>query len=271
MEYKLDSTLVILTCIIIVLGLGTALAGLFSDRLYQGNSVSLIAQGKGQDLVTAVIAVPATIIILVLAARGSYKAGLALAGLIGYFLYTYASYLFLWKFNNLFLAYTATFSSSLFGFILLMLRLFRTAPGLALPRGPAVFCSVLLFLVAAALLFMWLSQVASAMQGESVPILTDTDGHAVIQGMDLGVIVPAAVIIGVMLLQGSTAGLVWLPVLLVKGLTMGLAIVTMTIFMARAGTPDSAGMVIFSVLSVLFLAGLVWVFTALKAGEAAAG
>jgi hypothetical protein len=271
MQYKLDMSIIILTCVIIVLGLGTALAGLLSERLYQGNSVSLIAQGKGQDLVTAVIAVPATILLLVFAARGSYKAQLALAGLIGYFLYTYASYLFLWKFNNLFLGYVATFSSSLFAFILLMLSLFRTASGLTLARAPAVFCSVLLFLVAGALLFMWLSQVFSAMQGKSVPILTDTGGHAVIQGLDLGVLVPAAILVGVMLLKGSSAGLVWLPVILVKGLTMGLAIVSMTIFMARAGTPDSAGAVIFSVLSVLFLGGLVWVFTALKVGETAAG
>lgn len=266
MHYKLDVSIIILTCAIIVLGLGTALAGLLSGKLYSGNSVSLIAQGKGQDLVTAVIAVPAAIIILVFAVRGSYKAQIALAGLVGYFLYTYASYLFLWKFNNLFLGYVAAFSSSLFAFILLMLRLFRGDAELTLARTPAVYCSVLLFLVAAALLFMWISQTVSAMQGKPVPIITDTDGHPVIQGLDLGVVVPAALLVGVMLLQGSHPGLVWLPVLLVKGLTMGLAIVSMTIYMARAGTPDSAGAVIFSVLSLLFLIALVWVFTTMKVG-----
>jgi len=271
MQYKLNLSIIIVTCITIALGLGTALAGLLSGKLYQGNSVSLVAQGKGQDLVTAVIAVPAAIIVLVFAVRGSYKAQLALAGLIGYFLYTYASYLFLWKFNNLFLAYAAAFSSSLFAFILLMLRLFRTAPGLRLSRTPAVYCSVLLFLVAAALLLMWINQVASAMQGKPVPIITDTDGHPVIQGLDLGVIVPAAILVGVMLLQRSHAGMVWLPVLLVKGLTMGLAIVSMTMYMAKAGTPDTAGMVMFSILSVLFLTGLVWVFTALNVGKTAVG
>lgn len=268
MEYRLNLPVIVLTIVVAALGLITALAGLLTKDLYAGNSVSMIAQGKGQDLVTAAIAVPATIIILVFAIQGSFKAQLALAGLLGYFLYTYASYVFAWKFNNLFLAYVAAFSGSLFGFILIMAQLTGFAGRLSAARPPIVYSSILLFLVAAALLFMWLSQIAQAMQGKAVPIIADTEGRLVIQGLDLGILVPMTIVIGVMLLQGVPTALVWLPVLLVKGLTMGLAIVSMTIFMARAGTPDQTGAVIFSVLTLLFIIGFVWVFASLKVGEA---
>jgi hypothetical protein len=271
MDYRLGLSVTVLTLAVTALGLVTALAGLFAKDLYVGNSVSMIAQGRGQDAVTLFIAVPVTIVVFIFAARGSVKAQLALAGMLGYFLYTYASYVFAWKFNNLFLAYVAAFSGSLFGFIIIMVRLYSIATESSAPRPPLVAGSVLLFLVAAALLFMWLSQIAQAMQGESVPILADNDARPVIQGLDLGIIVPTALLIGILLLQGSQIALVWLPVLLVKGLTMGLAIVTMTIFMARAGTPDTMGAIIFAVLTLLFTGVLIWVFVSMRVGETVAG
>lgn len=37
-----------------------------------------------------------------------------------------------------------------------------------------------------------------------------------------------------------------------------LSIVSMTVFMARAGTPDSGGVLIFSVFSLLFIGAFIW-------------
>ena len=259
-----DTSVTVLTLLSIVLALVTSLAGLLFPELYEGNSVSITAQGHGQDLITAVIAVPAALVVLWLALRGSWKAQPALAGFLGYFLYTYALYVFAWKFNVLFLVYVAAFSVSLFGFILLMLRLTDGGSTFTAPKAPITAGVILLLLIAAALLFMWISQIVLAMQGKSVAIISDTDGHPVIQGLDLGVIVPTAALVAVMLLRGSKTALVWLSVLLVKGLTLGLAIVSMAVFMARAGVPDLGGAVIFIVMTILFAAVLVWTFSTLR-------
>ena len=64
MMYRFGVPVTVLTFCVTALGLATALAGLFVKDLYIGNSVSMIAQGRGQDLVTAAVAVPLTIIFL---------------------------------------------------------------------------------------------------------------------------------------------------------------------------------------------------------------
>jgi len=261
----LSVTTSLLTFVIIILGIVLSLAGVFIDGVYAGNSVSLIAQAKGQDLVTLVIAVPALLIALIFALRGSIRGALAVAGLLGYFLYTYASYAFMVQFNKWFLGYVALFSCSLFAFILLVTSLLKAIPTMiSVPPAPLRVSAVLFLIVAMAILVMWLSQIIPAMFGKSARIIEDSGDKPVIQVLDLGVIVPAAIVIAVLVFRGAPTGPVWATILLVKGLTLALAIVSMTIFMARAGTPDIGGAVIFSVFSLLFVGAFIWLFSAMR-------
>jgi hypothetical protein len=257
--------IVVFSGIIIVLGAVLSLVGILVDNVYEGNSASLIAQGKGQDLVTIMLAVPALIGALVFSIRGSMRAELAVAGLLGYFLYTYFSYAFLLEFNKWFLAYVAAFSCSLFSFVLILVRLTKSAPdSITLPQAPLSAGAILLILLAFALLFMWLSQLIPAMQGKSVRVIEESGGKPVIQALDLGIIVPAAIVIAIMAFRQNPGGVVWLTVFLVKGITMALAIVSMTIFMARAGTSDTGGAIVFSVFSALFIAVFIWLFVSMR-------
>jgi len=257
--------IVVLSGIIVVLGAVLSLVGIFVDDVYEGNSASLIAQGKGQDLVTLMLAVPALIVALIFSLRGSLHAELAVAGLLGYFLYTYFSYAFLLEFNKWFLAYVAAFSCSLFSFVLILVRLMKAAPDrIAVPQAPLNVGAILLILLGVALLFMWLSQLIPAMQGRSVRVIEESGGKPVIQALDLGIIVPAAMVIAIMVFRHNPGGVVWLSVFLVKGITMALAIVSMTFFMARAGTPDTGGAVVFSVFSALFLGVFIWLFVSMR-------
>ena len=72
--------IVVLSGIIAVLGAVLSLVGILVDGVYEGNSASLIAQAKGQDLVTIMLAVPALIVALIFSLRGSLHAELAVAG-----------------------------------------------------------------------------------------------------------------------------------------------------------------------------------------------
>jgi len=258
-------SIIVLSGIIIVLGAVLSLVGILVADVYEGNSASIVAQGKGQDLFTIMIAVPALIGALIFSLRGSLRAELAIAGLLGYFLYTYFSYAFLLQFNKWFLAYVAAFSCALFSFVLILNRLTRVVPKMmTLPRAPLSAGAVLLILLGVALLFMWLSQLIPAMQGKSVRVIEESGGKPVIQALDLGIIVPAAIVIAVMVFRQNPIGAVWLMVFIVKGITMALAIVAMTIFMARAGTPDVGGAIVFSVFGALFLGVFIWLFVSMR-------
>jgi hypothetical protein len=80
----------------------------------------------------------------------------------------------------------------------------------------------------------------------------------VIQAMDLALIAPLAILAGVLLLRRSAWGYLLGSVVVLKGLTMALAVSTMAVNMALQGVPESLGiMVPFLVLTLLNLVSAV--------------
>lgn len=91
---------------------------LYGSGIYKNDSLSAAAQAIAQDGVTLVVGIPLLLVSLLLSLRGTIRGRLLLAGALGYFTYTYASYSFLAMYNDLFLVYVLLFSGSLFAFIL---------------------------------------------------------------------------------------------------------------------------------------------------------
>ena len=89
--------------------------------LYRWATVSSAAQMRANDAVTLALVVPALLVALVLARRGSLRGRLVLAGGLGFMLYTYATMCFGAAYNEFFLIYVALFSMSLFAFVLAMM------------------------------------------------------------------------------------------------------------------------------------------------------
>lgn len=89
---------------------------LFGKGLYLYDTVFVAASSRGTDLVTLVLGVPLLLLALVLVRRGSMPGALVFAGVLGYFLYVYASRALGNAYNGLFLLYIALFSASLFAF-----------------------------------------------------------------------------------------------------------------------------------------------------------
>lgn len=91
---------------------------MYGSGIYKNDSLSAAAQAIAQDGVTLVVGIPLLLVSLLLSLRGTIRGRLLLAGALGYFTYTYASYCFLAMYNDLFLVYVLLFSGSLFAFIL---------------------------------------------------------------------------------------------------------------------------------------------------------
>lgn len=212
--------------------------------LYFYDTVSSTAQMQGNDLVTLVVGLPLLAISAWLAFRGSLRGRLLLTGTLGFILYTYMSMSTLTSFNLLFVVYIVLFTLSMYAFILSMMSFdLNGLPKQFSEKLPRGWIAGLMFVIAGFFALAWLGRIFAALQPDTVPALENTT-TMVIQFMDLGLIAPAAVLGGVLILRRSTWGYLLASIMMAKGVTLGLAVSTMAINMARQGVPDSLGIMI---------------------------
>jgi hypothetical protein len=262
---KNQSVLKILIPLIAMLGVFAASMGLFDQTsgepyaftshrgeevminghgLYFYDTVSSAAQQQGNDIVTLVVGVPLLVVSAWLAFRGSLRGQLLLTGILGFFLYTYMSMCMLTSFNTLFLVYVALFALSLYAFILCMMSFdLATLPQHFSERLPRGWIAGLLFVIGGFLSLAWLGKVVPPLMQNLTPALENTTTF-VIQAMDLSLIVPLAVLAGILLLRRSAWGYLLASVFVMKAIALGLAVSAMCINMTLAGTPDSLAIII---------------------------
>lgn len=222
--------------------------------LYFYDTVSSAAQMQGNDLITLIVGLPLLVIASWLAWKGSMRGRLLLTGTLGFFLYTYLSMSMLTSYNALFLVYVALFTCSLYAFILSMLSFdLKELPRHFSADLPRAWIAAVLFAIGGFLFLAWMGKIVPPLLQGSLPPLENTT-TLVIQALDLALIMPLAVLSGILLLRRSAWGYLLASVTVLKGLTMGLAVSTMGINMAMKGVPDSLGIVIpFLALTVLNL------------------
>jgi hypothetical protein len=171
--------------------------------LYYYDTVSTAAQMQGNDMITLVVGLPLLAISAWLAFHGSLRGRLLLAGTLGFFLYTYMSMAMLTAYNGFFLIYVALFSLSLSAFIFSVIAIdLDTLPSSFSPRLPHGPIAALLFGVGGFLFVAWMGRIISPLLQNQTPALENTT-TLVIQTMDLGLVVPLAMVSGVLLLRRS--------------------------------------------------------------------
>jgi hypothetical protein len=260
---KTSKTILILSALVALLAAVAAGAGVFGQGqgspvpfttprgdtvliqghgLYRFDSVSGAAQAESVDTVTLVLGIPLLLLSIGLAGRGSLRGRLLLSGTLGYFLYTYTSVAFMQAYNPLFLLYVTLFSLSLFTFVLSLMSFdIKALPAYFSEKIARIPVAGFLFLIGAFLALNWIGNVIlPALASGHAPDRLDSYTTLVIQAMDLGLIVPAAFLAGVLWLRRSVFGYLLVPVLLVKGMTMSAALFAMIVGMIQAGVAVSA-------------------------------
>ncbi|WP_407312704.1 hypothetical protein [Desulfosporosinus sp. SB140] len=213
---------------------------IYGKGLYHYDSVPMVAQGIAQDIVTLFLGIPLLIISLFWARKGFLKGRLLLTGTLGYFLYTYISYTFLWMFNPLFLIYVLLMSASFFAFTLSMISFdIEQMKASFHEKLPIKFIGGFQIFFSTALGLMWLGRIVPSIINGSIPLGLEHYTTLVIQGMDLGFIVPIAFISGILILKRNNFGYLLSSVIIIKGFTMGAALTAMIIAQAVAGVPMS--------------------------------
>jgi hypothetical protein len=204
--------------------------------LYAYDSVSGAAQAIGQDWVTLLVGVPLLLIATYLASRGALRWKLLQAGVLWYFAYTYLLMAFGGAYNQLFLVYVVLYSASIFAFLLSLHAIdVGSLPGRFSPHFARHAIAWLVVGIGALLALLWLGRIVPALLTGAVPFGLESYSTLFVQAGDLGLVVPLAVVSGVLLLRRRPVGYLLASVVLVKGATLGLALMAMIFSLAAAG------------------------------------
>jgi len=251
----------LLTHIVAALAAVASAAGVFVPGLYRDNAW-VIPQNQGTDLVTLSIAVPVLLLAARLAVRDSARAALVWFGVLGYVWYVYTGASFAYALNNVFLFYVALFALCIAALIAQATRLdvgaIWTRFDSRTPVRPVVMYMVF---VAIMLCVLWLGQlIPFFITGELPEPLVQAGGQTMfVYVLDLGVVVPLALLGAAWLLRRKPWGSIVAGFILVKVATMGMALMAMTWFLARSGQPvEMALSVIWVFLAVSGVAMAVW-------------
>ncbi|WFA09361.1 hypothetical protein [Tissierella sp. Yu-01] len=213
---------------------------IYGRGLYSDDSISVATQGIAQDIVTLVLGIPLLIVSLCLSLKGSLKGRLLLTGTLGYFLYTYISYVFLWMYNSMFIVYVILMSVSFFAFTLSIMSVDINNISSAFNKKlPVRFLGGFQIFFAVALCLLWMGKIIPTITNRAVPVGLEHYTTLVIQGLDLGFIVPIALLSGVLLIKRDPFGYLLSSVIIMKGFTMGAALTAMIIGQYLAGVSMS--------------------------------
>jgi hypothetical protein len=248
-----------LAAVIVPLTVIASSGGLFLPGLYR-DPVMFVPVLQGQDLVT-LIAMPFLAGALLLARRGSVRAAIAWIGLLGYVWYTYTGAAVAYYFNSFFLIYVTIFSLSAFALVFALSsidvdqlgRRFATDT----PRKPV---AIFLLLIALMLGPLEIAQIVPFIMAGAMPQIIVNSGGVTnfVYVLDLGVIVPLALISAIWLWRRVPWGYVLAGGILTKGTTMGLALLSMDWFSMRSGQPSDGLALMWAIIAFGSLGMLVW-------------
>ena len=244
--------------------------GLFIKGLYR-DTPNLVTQAIGQDAITLVVALPTLVISAFLTSRGSQRARLVWLGGLIYMVYTYVGYAFAVRFNSLFLVYVALLGCSTYALIggLVATDWAGIKAGFT-ERTPVKAVSIYLAVIAVLFYFLWLSEaVPASLTGNRPQSLIDAGTPTnFVQVLDMAWFLPATAITAVSLWRKQPIGYTLAGAILTFVVLLTLAILSMVVFMGRAGQPVVIPqVVIYGALLIVSIGMLCWYLNNLRSSH----
>lgn len=201
-----------------------------TDGIYAYNPVRVVAEGIGWDVVTLFGVAPALLVVSWLVARGSLRGRLAATGLLGYVVYQYLMYAMFWAIGPLFPAFVLLYPLAIWGIVRLIaatdLDDLATRLGPGFPRRATAWYSLAMALL---LVGMWVPRISTALAGDLAGAGLLGTPTLVVQALDLGIVVPLALAAAWALWRRHRAAAVLAALLMVKGVSMAVAIMAMLV------------------------------------------
>jgi hypothetical protein len=184
---------------------------IYGRGLYEHMSSDVAIQGIAQDYVTLFLAIPVMLVSLIGYRRKSNRAHFVLAGTLFYFLVTYLFYMAMAMYNYMYLLYVVLLGLSFFGLFLTL----RQLNGLNVveafsSKTPARFVGWFLVVNSICIAFLWLGIVLPPlMDGSVYPPELNHYTTLIVQGYDLGLLLPISFIAGMLLIAKKPDGYIY--------------------------------------------------------------
>lgn len=229
---------------------------LFGRGIYAADALMNGAGFFGTDFVTLLVVLPLLLFSWKRYKTGSLQGSLMLSGAILFFLYNGASLAFAAAYNDLFLLYTALLSLSFFAFINLMGSIQRDEIAIAVsPRMPIKQIAIFLFISGSVVLLLWGSEIVGSLVSGVKPEYLGRYTTAVTHALDMGMIAPAVILAGILILRKNAQGYRIAFPLLMLNVLIGPTVIAQTVVQILCGVEFSMGQLIGMIGSWIILAG----------------
>ncbi|HET7115520.1 MAG TPA: hypothetical protein VFI29_03475, partial [Hanamia sp.] len=210
---------------------------IYGKGLYKDMSAEVAPQGIAQDYITLFIGVPLLLISLVIARKKSFRARFLLTGTVAYFLVTYLFYLVMGMYNEMFLAYVLLSGLSFFAFIISLLEFdINALPNYFSSKTPVKIAGGFLIFSSIVIGLLWLSIIVPPLlNGTIVPLQVEHYTTLIVQGLDLGILLPSSFICGLLFIRKKPFGYLFGPVYFVFLSLLMTALTAKVIAMAILG------------------------------------
>jgi hypothetical protein len=211
---------------------------------------------RGQDVVTLLAAL-ALVWAAVRARAGSLAAHIVWLAVCLYVAYTYLMYV-VTPYNDALLLYIAAIGLGTYGLVNGLVRVDARAAAEAFVDVPRRGLAWFLIVVGSLFAALWLVDILAVWPGGTPDNLFVYDLPSIVHVLDLAIVLPLLVLTGVLLLRDHPVAVLLAALVLVKTLTLGLALLAMNAFVAAStGSLDPGEPVLWSVLVLASLAWLV--------------
>jgi len=219
---------------------------IYGKGIYKDMSAEVAPQGIAQDYITLFAGIPLLVMALFMWRKGSRRGNYLLAGIVGYFLVTYLFYTVMGMYNKLFMVYVILMGASFYAFILTLLSFeTKNLETLFKPSTPIKATGGFLLFTSIAIGLLWLSIIVPPLvDGTIIPVQVEHYTTLIVQGLDLGILLPAGFICGILWLKKKPLGYLLLPVYYVFLSLLMTALTAKVMAMAILG---------YSVIPVIFI------------------
>lgn len=188
---------------------------IYGKGIYQHMPADVAIQGIAQDYVTLFIAIPLLVITFIGYKKNLIRSHYLLSGVLGYFFITYLFYTAMGMYNILFLCYVTLLALSFFG-LFISTRALEHIKAYHFPeKTPAKTVGGFLMFNAVSIAFLWLGIVAPPLiDGSIYPVELNHFTTLIVQGFDLGLLLPISFVIGFLLYRKKNTGYIYSTVYL---------------------------------------------------------
>jgi len=226
---------------------------LYGKGIYHNMSADVAVQGIAQDYLTLFAGLPLLFIGLYYTLKGSLKGRLFLVGILSYLFVNYLFYSIMAMYNFLFPVYISLMGLTFFALSTTLLsfdiqtlhRYFSKKAPIRLTGGFLIVNSLLIGL-------LWLQTVLTPlMDGRIIPPEVEHYTTLIVQGMDLGLLLPLSFVSGLFFLLKRKIGYLMAPVYIVFLSVQMAALVSKIIGMKMAGVAVGPSIVIIPTILVI--------------------